>query len=207
MDTFSLLAVALALAMDASAVAVGIGLATRERALACAARVGLQFGLFQAGMTLAGYLAGSAVSGRLKDAGSWVAAALLWAVAAHMMFEAIFKKTAAPDAAEEGAARRSDTGVADTGAADAGRGLPLLALSVATSIDAAGAGVSFALLDVRIWLAVAVIGLVATALPAGAVLLARRIAAGKGGRFSRAAAAAGACVLVAIGIRIVVAGS
>ena len=84
-----------------------------------------------------------------------------------------------------------------------------MGLAVATSIDALGAGMGFAFLgsgarDVLI--AAGVIGLLAAALPAGGVFLARHLAARTGERFSRAANVAGALVLVATGIRIALSG-
>ena len=103
MDAFTLGAVAVGLAMDALAVAVTIGLVTKERACRCAVRVGLHFGAFQAGMTLLGYLAASTVSGRLREAGGWIAASLLWLIGAHMLYEAFLGKHAARKAGPDGA--------------------------------------------------------------------------------------------------------
>ncbi len=234
MDTPTLIAIAVALAMDASAVAIGIGLCTKEPAWKCAARVALHFGLFQAGMTLAGAAAGSAVSGWVHEASNWAAAGLLWLVAAHMLLQALRRasgKSLLPPRHQGHQERRTGGngaksaprglavpqvlrrpwcawclgGEGRAAPRDIGRGWPLLGLAVATSIDALGAGMGFAFLGIgarEILIAAGVIGLVAAALPAGGVFLARHLAARTGERFSRAANVAGALVLVATGIRI-----
>lgn len=207
MDTLSLLAVAVGLAMDAFAAAVGVGLSSKGHAWRCAARVGVAFGLFQAGMTLAGWLAGSAVSGWASDAGRWIAAALLWAIAARMILAVMLKRDVRDRQDSSGPSRASLSNAVSCPPRDPSRGLPLLALAVATSIDAFGAGAGFAMLaatgaDLNIWLAAGVIGAVAAVLPGGGVFLARRVAARTGGRFARAAEVTGALVLAAIGVRI-----
>jgi len=202
-DALTLILVAVGLAMDALAVAVGIGLCTKDRALRAAVRVGFHFGVFQAGMTLLGWLAGSGVTGWVDDASHWVAAGLLWLVGGHMLLEAIIKKP--PPCAD-------DAGAEDAGAAcpapacpprDLSRGWALLGLSVATSIDAFGVGMGLAFLAAaRLWLAALVIGAVAAVLPGAGLLAARHVAARTGGRLARGAEVAGALVLVGIGVRI-----
>ena len=195
MDAPTLILVAIGLAMDALAVAVGIGLCTKERALRAAVRVGFHFGVFQAGMTLLGWLAGSGVTGWVDDASHLVAAALLWLVGGHMLLEAILKKT--PKYAEDACTAPACP------PRDLSRGWALLGLSVATSIDAFGVGMGLAFLAAaRLWLAALVIGAVAAVLPGAGLLAARHVAARTGGRLARGAEIAGALVLVGIGVRI-----
>ena len=75
----------------------------------------------------------------------------------------------------------------------------LLVLAVATSIDALAVGVSFAFLDIEVWVAVLVIGLTTFALSFLAVLLGHRV----GTRFQRPAEIIGGVVLILIGAQIV----
>jgi putative Mn2+ efflux pump MntP len=76
----------------------------------------------------------------------------------------------------------------------------LVALSVATSIDALAVGLSMAFLGVSVWLPCTVIGLVAAAFSVLGITLAGRLL----GRWGRAADAVGGCVLILIGVRIAV---
>jgi len=204
MDTPALILVALSLAMDALAVAVSIGLCTKERALRAAARVGLSFGFFQAGMTVLGCLAGSGVAGWVNDASHWIAAALLWLVGGHMLVEAMSRNPAAEcGPSPPGAARPGDieTPAPECPPRDLSRGWALLGLSVATSIDAFGVGMGLAFLGTaRLWLAALVIGVVAAVLPGAGLIAARHIAARTGGHLARGAEVAGGVVLIGIGI-------
>jgi len=76
----------------------------------------------------------------------------------------------------------------------------LLALAIATSIDALAVGISLAMLEVRIWLAALIIGLVACALSVMGMLLGRRIGRGWGPRVEMV----GGIFLVLLGAKIVV---
>ncbi len=201
MDAPTLILVAVGLAMDALAVAVGIGLCTKERALRAAVRVGFHFGVFQAGMTLLGWLAGSGVTGWVDDASHLVAAALLWLVGGHMLLEALLRKP--PPCPVDADPASPDDAVPACPPRDLSRGWALLGLSVATSIDAFGVGMGLAFIAAaRLWLAALVIGAVAAVLPGAGLLAARHVAARTGGRLARGAEIAGALVLVGIGVRI-----
>jgi putative Mn2+ efflux pump MntP len=74
----------------------------------------------------------------------------------------------------------------------------MVGLSVATSIDALAVGISFAMLDVTIWLPSLVIGIVA----AGMTILGLKIGVKLGARFGPRMEILGGVVLIAIGIRI-----
>ncbi|MHC5054000.1 MAG: manganese efflux pump MntP [Planctomycetota bacterium] len=199
MDAPTLILVAVGLAMDALAVAVGIGLCTKERALRAAVRVGFHFGVFQAGMTVLGWLAGSGVAGWVDDASHWIAAALLWLVGGHMLLEALLRKPP-PCPASTDPARPAPAPACPP--RDMSRGWALLGLSVATSIDAFGVGMGLAFLGAaRLWFAAGVIGAVAAVLPGAGLVAARHVAARTGGRLARGAEVAGALVLIGIGVR------
>ena len=86
----------------------------------------------------------------------------------------------------------------DDGAAVGVPLLQVLTLAVATSIDAFAVGVTFAVLDVAVAPAVAVIGVVTLALS----LVAVRIGARVGERLGSRAELVGGVVLVLIGLRI-----
>ena len=74
-------------------------------------------------------------------------------------------------------------------------------LAIATSIDAAAVGVTFGVLEVDVALAVVVIGVITAALSLAAVFIGARV----GERLGRWAALVGGVILVAIGLRILLA--
>lgn len=170
------LILAVALALDAAAVSASLA-AARARAsdLVWAAVV---FGLFQAGMAGAGAVGGAWLARVAEAWDHWVAFALLAAVGGRMLL-----------------GTDDDEGLGAT--------LPwttLLALAVATSIDAFAAGVSLPLLGVPLALSIGLIGVATTVLSGGAAVAGRLAGAGLGRRVEQA----GGLALIAIGTRILV---
>jgi putative Mn2+ efflux pump MntP len=87
-------------------------------------------------------------------------------------------------------------------APDPTRGLTLLMLSVATSIDALAVGLSLGMLRVAIWYPALIIGLVTAALTIVGMRLGSRLATLLGARFSRVTEIVGGLVLIGIGVKI-----
>jgi len=175
----ALIGLAVGLAMDAFAVAIASGIALATVTPRHVFRLGFHFGLFQFMMPIVGWLAGSQLRAYIADYDHWLAFALLGYVGGKMLWEAFCDKTA-------------------TSSSDPTRGLNLVTLSVATSIDALAVGISMAMIGVSIWLPSIVIGLVAAALTAVGTGFGSQI----GPRFGRWAEVAGGCVLILIGLRI-----
>jgi len=182
MGILEIAGIAFGLAMDAFAVAIGSSVVLRDVSARQCFRLSFHFGLFQLLMPVVGWLAGSALTAWLRGLGHLAAFALLLFIGGKMIYEAL-------RSGREERERKDPT-----------RGLTLVVLSIATSIDALAVGVSFALLDVTIWLPCVVIGIVA----AGMTLLGLKIGSRLGTRFGRRAEIAGGIVLVAIGVRILV---
>ena len=76
----------------------------------------------------------------------------------------------------------------------------MLALAVATSIDALAVGVSFAFLKVDIWLAVLLIGVTTAAFSGVGILIGNRF----GAHYKSKAEFVGGLILVLIGVKILV---
>jgi putative Mn2+ efflux pump MntP len=74
----------------------------------------------------------------------------------------------------------------------------LLAVAVGTSIDAFAVGISFALLDLKIWLSGVIIGVVTFL----ASMTAIRIGKSAGAKLGQRVEVAGGLILIAIGIKI-----
>jgi putative Mn2+ efflux pump MntP len=180
MDTLSLVALAIALAMDAFAVALAAGAILHPLTFRPCFRLAFHFGLFQAMMPVIGWLAGLTVQSFVAAWSHWIAFFLLLYIGGRMIREALF--------AEEGVERANDPS----------RGLTMVALSVATSIDALAVGLTLAMLDVVIWVPSLVIGLVACCFTVMGLFLGTR--AGK--RWGKRVEVAGGAILIVIGLKI-----
>jgi putative Mn2+ efflux pump MntP len=182
MDFLTLFGIALALAMDAFAVALATGMNLAALTGRHLFRLGFHFGLFQALMPIIGWLAGRTVQQYIAAWDHWIAFGLLAFVGGHMLWEA------RSEAHEE---KRTN---------DPTRGLSLIMLSVATSIDALAVGFSLSVLGVSIWTPALVIGLVAGVLTVIGMLLGRRA----GDQWGPRVEIAGGLVLIGIGVKILV---
>ena len=167
--------------MDAFAVAIGVGLTLPRLSFRAIFRLSFHFGFFQFLMPILGYLAGLTVQKWLAPFDHWLAWALLSLIGSKMIYESF----------------RNDSAPTKT---DPTRGLSLILLSVATSIDALAVGLSMAFLSAKIWLAAAIIGIVAAAMTIVGMFLGRRL----GKLFSRKMELIGGLILIAIGIKIVI---
>lgn len=115
---------AVALAMDCFVVSIVSGVILRQRAWSVILRMALFFGLFQAAMPLAGWLATHCFSDYIETVDHWIAFGLLTAIGIKMIRESF-----APEEEKHFDPRRLRT---------------QLTLAVATSIDALAIGISFA---------------------------------------------------------------
>ena len=133
-------------------------------------------------MLVLGWLAGQTIVNLIASYDHWVAFILLSAIGSKMIWES-FKS------------RESYNNKADIT-----RGILLLTLSVATSIDALAVGLSFAFLTVNIALASSVIGVTAFIVTAIGFLAGLKV----GKIVGKRAEVFGGIVLIAIGIRILI---
>ena len=180
MDSLSLIAVAVALAMDAFAVALAAGAVLHPLSFRPCFRLAFHFGLFQALMPVVGWLAGLTVQSFVAAWSHWIAFVLLLYIGGRMVHEAL--------SAEEGQERNNDPS----------RGLTMVGLAVATSIDALAVGLSLAMLDVVVWVPALVIGLVACGFTVLGLFLGNR--AGK--LWGRRVEVVGGAILIFIGLKI-----
>ncbi len=180
MDNFTLAVIAVALAMDAFAVALAAGLSLPALTGRHLFRFGFHFGLFQALMPICGWLAGVSLRTQIESIDHWIAFSLLSCVGGKMLWDAFHKD-------DEG-----------TVPADPTRGLSLVMLSIATSIDALAIGLSLAVLGIGIWTPALIIGLTAGGLTVAGMLLGRRL----GSLWGQRVEVAGGLLLILIGIKI-----
>lgn len=174
---------------DAFAVALGKGLQLRAHVVRTALVFATAFGLAQAIMPLLGWLLGSTFAEAIAPFDHWISFGLLTLVGGKMLWEAL---TPGPPEDAEHPEHVHDT--------EAFSAREVALLTVATSIDALAVGVSFAFLDVNVWVAVTTIGLVTFALSFVAVFVGYRL----GTRFRRPAEILGGVVLIGIGVQILI---
>jgi manganese efflux pump family protein len=177
-----ILLIAVGLAMDAFAVALAVGLhLARKGGIAPRQyfRLGFHFGLFQFLMPIIGWLAGTTIRSYIESYDHWVAMALLTYIGVKLIREG----------------RRSE----EYHLADPTKGMSLVVLSIATSIDALAMGLSLAILGTGIVYPAAVIGIVACAFTLVGLALGRKIGATWRGRV----ALIGGIILIGIGTKIV----
>ena len=178
----SVLAIAVALAMDAFAVSVSAAATLPAVTWRHYFRLSFHFGLFQFLMPVVGWALGLSVRSYIETWDHWIAFAMLALVGLNMLREAWF-----------GEEEESSSG-------DPSRGLQLVMLAVATSIDAMAVGLSFAMLGVSVWWPAAVIGLVCAAITATGVKLGRLL--GSSSFLGNKASVLGGLVLIGIGLKI-----
>jgi len=181
MDAVTLTGLALALAMDAFAVALGTGAVLSRLTGRHLFRLGFHFGLFQALMPVIGWLAGLTIIQWVEAWDHWIAFSLLAIIGGRMIYEALSDEEKTDDR-------------------DPTKGLSLVLLSIATSIDALAVGFSLSVIGVSIWMPALVIGLVAGVLTIAGMLLGGRI----GDRWGSRVEIFGGLVLIAIGIKILI---
>ncbi len=181
MDAITLIGLALALAMDAFAVALGTGAVLSRLTGRHLFRLGFHFGLFQALMPVIGWLAGQTIIQWVSAWDHWIAFSLLAFIGGRMIYEAV--------CGEEKSDERDPT-----------KGLSLILLSIATSIDALAVGFSLSVIGVSIWMPSLVIGLVAGVLTIIGMILGGRI----GDRWGSRVEILGGLVLISIGVKILI---
>jgi putative Mn2+ efflux pump MntP len=148
------------------------------------ALVAALFGAAQALMPLLGWLVGDRVGPLVAAWDHWIAFALLAGIGGKMVWEA----RGAPRAGEASPGR------------DAFDLRLLLALAVATSVDAFAVGITLPLLDAPLLISLCTIGVTTAVLSAAGVVLGRRF----GHRLGRRLDAFGGIVLIGLGVKILV---
>lgn len=179
MDLITIIAVALGLSFDTFAVSLSFGVVKNEILFRQAVRVALVLAFFQAGLLVTGFFLGSVISDFMKAADHWVALILLSFLGVRMIVEGLKRQ-------------------AGDGIRDYTKTLTLLATAVGTSIDAFAVGISFAFLDIRIWMS----GLIIGAVTFLASMTAIRIGKSAGSRLGQRVEIAGGLILLAIGVKI-----
>jgi putative Mn2+ efflux pump MntP len=181
LSTVEILLIAVGLALDAFAVSLGVGVARLANSFRPIFRLSFHFGLFQFLMPVLGWLAGRNVVQAIAQWDHWVALVLLSFVGGRMILSGL---------------RPGETAFSG----DPSRGLTLVMLSVATSIDAFAVGLSLAMLQINIWYPSVIIGLITSTLSLFGLLVGHRL----GKRFGKKMEVIGGLILICIGVKVVI---
>ena len=180
MSYLELFIIAVGLSMDAFAVSIAKGLSVCRIAPRHSLCVGSWFGGFQALMPLVGFYLGVTFSRFVTSVDHWRAFFLLGFIGMNMIRESFSREEVAPD---------PDFSVRT-----------MFVMAVATSIDALAVGISFAVLSVDIWSAVAIIGATTFLLS----IVGLKIGNIFGCRYKTKAEFFGGAVLLLLGVKILV---
>jgi putative Mn2+ efflux pump MntP len=172
------IALSFGLAMDATAVSAARGLGKHSARDAIV--LPLLFGGFQAGMAALGWLAGAFAGRYIARYDHWVAFGLLLIIGGKMIVEAI--------------RGGDDEEVAPPSVA------LYVGLALATSIDAAAAGITLPLVPVAPWLSLLLIGSITAACSLAGYLAGRAL----GHKLGKSLEILGGVVLIAIGINMLI---
>ncbi len=179
MDFFLVLLIAVGLAMDCFAVSIAAGTSIISSKQKMALIMAIFFGIFQSGMLILGWFAGISFYEFISGFDHWIAFLILALIGGKMILEG----------KEED--KEKNPGFYT--------GIPvLLILSIATSIDSLGVGLSFALLNTGILMAAVVIGAVSFIFSYAGVTFGSRLAGILGNKVE----IIGGIILIIIGIRI-----
>lgn len=169
----------IALSMDAFSVSVCKGLGMKKVNIKQALIIALFFGGAQALMPLAGYLLANSFAVYIQQFDHWIAFGLLAFLGGKMIFDAI----------------RGGDDCDGCGCFDIKE---LFVMAIATSIDAAAAGIALAMGGANIWLNITFIGLVTFAMCIGGVFIGNKF----GTKLKDKATIAGGIILIIIGLKI-----
>ncbi|WP_249028744.1 manganese efflux pump MntP [Tannockella kyphosi] len=176
MSTLEMIFIAIALAMDAVSVTIATCAITREKPILYAFKLSLCFGVFQTIMPLFGSYIGDFRSDTIFQIGHWICFGLLMFIGLDMIVEA-FKETKP---------MKNDAWIT------------IFSLALATSIDAFALGVTFSLLDVALFQAVIIIGVITFGLCFFSAVIAYKIMQ----LYQKQAQIAGGIILIVLAIKI-----
>lgn len=177
MGAFEVFLIGTGLSMDAFAASVCRGLKMKRINLGRMAVIALLFGGFQAVMPIIGWMAGKRFEEYIVSADHWIAFILLLLIGGKMIYDSFNNSDDISD----------DFNIKE-----------LLALAMATSIDALAVGVTFAFMQTDILISASIIGATTFVLSAAGVFIGSRF----GAAYKNKALAAGGTILILIGVKI-----
>lgn len=197
MTLIEIIVLSIALSLDASAVSLSSGVKMHHFIVKKALIFAFAFGFFQALMPILGYFLGEAVAVYIDKYSSPIVCVILAFIGGKMIVDAIREKdddfTCIKDCdhcVSKGKCKIIRIDYKE-----------LLLLAISTSIDAFAVGVTFSLLRVNLIASVAIIGIVTFVMCFVSVWIGSKF----GEKYKKLASIIGGIVLIAIGLRVVIA--
>ena len=182
MSYWEIILIAVGLAMDCFAVSLCLGTSGRANGRRPIFRVVFHFGLFQGLMAFLGWLAGTTILSLISRFDHWLVLGLLAFVGVRMIIESFEKEKE------------------EESCVDSTRGITLIVLALATSLDALAVGISMALLDVKILNAALTIGIISSIFSLVGLLGGDFM----GKKFGKRMELVGGVILIFIGVRVLI---
>ena len=176
MSFLSLIILAVAMGMDVFSVSMAV--AAGPRSPRQTFRLSFHFGLFQFMMPLIGWGVGQTIVGLVQSFDHWIAFGMLAAIGGHMIWEGCKHEE-------------------DRSTRDRSKGWSLVTLSIATSIDALGVGLTFGVINHSIMYPALIIGITSSVMSFVAIKLGRKLRSQFGHRME----IIGGIVLIVIAIK------
>lgn len=186
MGLIELILLAIGLSMDAFAVAICKGLNMRKVNYKHTLLIALFFGGFQALMPVIGWVLGKQFEQYITSIDHWIAFGLLVLIGGKMIWE-VFRGEEEEDACSCACTEKFDL-------------KELFILAIATSIDALAVGITFAFLQVNIWMPISLIGVTTFGLSIVGVMIGNKF----GEKYKSKAELAGGIILILIGFKILI---
>ena len=180
MNYITITFIAFALAIDAFSVAIGCAAFLGKFSIRQKFRLSFHFGLFQFAMPILGWYAGSKIVKYIEQYDHWIALIILSVIGLKMIYD-------------------SNITESKKCIKDYTKGISLISLSIATSIDALAVGFSVGVIQEDIIMPAIVIGIVACAM----TLLGIKLGTVLSSRFGHRVSIFGGIILIIIGINIV----
>ena len=181
MELLTIILIAIGLSFDTFAVSVSSGLILKKIDFFNATKIAITLAIFQAAMPLIGWLAGSGIKNYAEDFDHWIAFGILALLGGKMIYESFLT------APEDRSFNPLNIKV-------------MIGMAIATSIDALIVGFSFALLNYKIVISVAIIGAVTYIVAMLGMLFGKKI----GARMGRRMEVLGGIMLFLIGLKILI---
>lgn len=181
MGIVTIILVGIGLSFDTFAVSISTGLVANHIRFWQATKVALVLAFFQGLMPLVGWLVGIQVEGYVKEFDHWLAFSLLSLIGGKMILESLKPEE-----------KRNNF--------NPFKPVVLIGMAISTSIDALVVGVTFAFIDVNIYLSVFIIGFITYVVAMLGMLFGKKA----GERFGKRMEIVGGIMLVLIGLKILI---
>jgi putative Mn2+ efflux pump MntP len=178
MDIVSLILIAIGLSFDTFAVSVSTGIKKTSLKFSHALKIALTFGIFHVVMPLIGWFLGVQIELYISNYDHWIAFGLLTILGVKMIYESFTKEEIIT----------SINPLKPT---------LLIGMAIATSIDALVVGVSFAFMNINIYLSIAVIGFITFLMSMAGMLFGKKV----GGILGKKMEIVGGLILIIIGLK------